>query len=316
MQIMSHKKILEVTRLSKNFKRVHAVKDISFDMDEGDIFAFLGPNGAGKTTTLRILLDIIRADSGTISWNLNGAQTSLPDPTLVGYLPEERGLYPELPVLRTLVYLASIRGMKPTLAREAALQWLERLELADRANEKLQALSKGNQQKVQFIASIIHKPRFAILDEPFSGLDPLNQELFIGYIQELNQQGCTILLSAHQMQLVERIARKVFLINHGEEVFYGNLTDIYQNNLQQHTFDITFEGLAPMDIWNNMPEVENTLPDGPNKLHITFAPGMEIRKILAMLSTIEGISNIKSKNSNLHDIYLNLVSKREQNVSF
>jgi len=312
---MSPNKILEVTRLSKSFKRVQAVKEISFHMEEGDIFAFLGPNGAGKTTTLRILLDIIRADSGTIRWNLNGAQSPLPDPTQMGYLPEERGLYPDLPVLRTLIYLASIRGMKPALAQSAAMQWLERLELADRANEKLQALSKGNQQKVQFIASILHKPRFAILDEPFSGLDPLNQELFIGYIQELNQQGSTILLSAHQMPLVERIARKVFLINHGEEVFYGDLTDIYQNNLQQHTFDITFDGLAPANIWSNMPEVESTLPDGPNKLHITFAPGLQIKKILGMLSAIEGISNIKSQNSNLHDIYLNLVRKKKQNVS-
>ncbi|TVQ18244.1 MAG: ATP-binding cassette domain-containing protein, partial [Bacteroidetes bacterium] len=139
---MSLKKFLEVNSLNKRFKKVHAVKDISFELEEGDVFAFLGPNGAGKTTTLRMLLDIIRADSGSIRWNFNGRTTALPEPTLTGYLPEERGLYLDLPVLRILVYLASIRGMEPSTARSEAMQWLERLDLDKRANEKLQTLSK------------------------------------------------------------------------------------------------------------------------------------------------------------------------------
>ncbi len=302
---------LEVNNLNKRFKKVHAVKNISFDLEEGDVFAFLGPNGAGKTTTLRILLDIIRADSGTIRWNFNGRSTSLPEPTLTGYLPEERGLYPDLPVLRSLVYLASIRGMDPAKARSEAMQWLERLDLAQRAQEKLQALSKGNQQKVQFIASILHKPAFAILDEPFSGLDPLNQELFIGFIQELNQQGTTILLSAHQMQLVEKIARKVFLIHNGQEVFYGKLSEIYNSKGQQQTIDISFNQPLEPTLWENLPGVENSILEEEQLVRLTFAQGMELNSIMKILSEVEGITHIKSHNSNLHDIFLNLVNKKQ-----
>lgn len=308
---MSVKTFLEVEKLNKRFKKVHAVKDISFKLEEGDVFAFLGPNGAGKTTTLRMLLDIIRADSGAIRWNFNGHTTSLPESTLTGYLPEERGLYLDLPVLRTLVYLASIRGMEPSDARSEAMQWLERLELADRANEKLQTLSKGNQQKVQFIASILHKPAFAILDEPFSGLDPLNQELFIGFIQELNRQGTTILLSSHQMQLVEKIARKVFLIHNGREVFNGKLSEIYSSNGQQHTLDISMNSPANQTSWENIPGVKNSIMEEEHKVRLTFEQGLDLNKIMRFLSDVEGISNIKSHNSNLHDIFLNLVNKKQ-----
>lgn len=302
--------VLEVNNLNKRFKNVHAVKDISFSLEEGDVFAFLGPNGAGKTTTLRILLDIIRADSGSIQWNLNGKNSSVPEPTQTGYLPEERGLYLDLPVLRTLGYLASIRGMEPAVAKAEAMQWLDRLDLADRANEKLQALSKGNQQKVQFIASILHKPSFAILDEPFSGLDPLNQELFIGFIQELNRQGTTILLSSHQMPLVEKIARKVFLIHNGQEVFNGKLSDIYQSLGQQHTIDVSLNEHAPELIWQDVHGVESFDREEDRKVRLIFKQGMELNNILGVLSGIEGIANVKSHNSNLHDIFLNLLHKK------
>jgi ABC-2 type transport system ATP-binding protein len=219
--------VLQVDSISKQFLNVKAVNNISFTVEKGDIFAFLGPNGAGKTTTLRILLDIIKSDSGQIEWNLDGKPGPLPKAALIGYLPEERGLYLDIPILRSLVYLASIRGMEKTEAKKTALDWLERLGLADRANEKLQVFSKGNQQKIQFVASILHKPAFAILDEPFSGLDPVNQEKFIEFIREINNQGTTILLSAHQMSLVEKIANKLFLINNGEELYYGSLSGIY-----------------------------------------------------------------------------------------
>ena len=187
MKEPSSKIILQVISISKSFLNIQAVKDITFSVEQGEIFAFLGPNGAGKTTTLRILLDIIRADNGNIYWNLNDSKSSLPSSEHIGYLPEERGLYLDIPILRSLVYLASIRGMNPAKAKQKALEWLERLELTNRANEKLQALSKKNQQKIQFIASILHQPSFAILDEPFSGLDPLNQEKFIEYIKEIRK---------------------------------------------------------------------------------------------------------------------------------
>jgi ABC-2 type transport system ATP-binding protein len=302
---------LQVNNLMKQFKNVVAVSDVSFSIEKGDIFAFLGPNGAGKTTTIRILLDIIKADSGSILWSLNGKESKLPPASLIGYLPEERGLYTDLPMIRSLVYLASIRGMDTKQAKIAAMEWLEKLELADRAKEKLQALSKGNQQKVQFIASILHKPAFAILDEPFSGLDPLNQEKFIGYIKELNEQGTTILLSSHHMPLVEKIARKVFLINSGKELFFGTLSEIFRKLGGQQILELGFEAEAPAAKLQNLPEVESLSLENSNQARITFRSDVDVNRALSVLSGIESIVSIKSHNSDLHDIFLNLVKTHQ-----
>jgi ABC-2 type transport system ATP-binding protein len=299
--------ILNVNQLTKNFRNVRAVKNISFDVNEGEIFAFLGPNGAGKTTTLRILLDIIKPDSGTITWQIKGSKTGLADPAFMGYLPEERGLYPDLPVLRTLVYLASIRGMNPKLARTEAMQWLEKLGLDKRANEKLQALSKGNQQKVQFVASILHKPRFAILDEPFSGFDPVNQELFIGFIKELQQNGTTVLLSAHQMQLVEKIASRVMLINKGEELFLGSLTQLYKRYSDRKTFEISLKSEIPLTQLTELDGAITADKSTHEKYHITFRPDMPVSAILSELASLKTISEVKSMTPSLHDIYVSLV---------
>ncbi len=307
---MLTEKVLEVKSLHKRFKTVHAVNDISFELERGDIFAFLGPNGAGKTTTLRILLDIIKADQGEIQWNLNGEQSKLPESSLIGYLPEERGLYVDLPVLRSLVYLASIRGMDAAKANSAAMEWLERMGLADRAKEKLQTLSKGNQQKVQFIASIVHKPAFAILDEPFSGLDPLNQELFLEYIRELNTQGCTVLLSSHQMQLVEKIARKIFLINHGKELYKGSLSGIYNAFGLQHTLELIFESEVPIETLEKINGAELVSALDSNGAKVVFSAEKKLPEIMKDLSALQGITNIKSQNSSLHDIFLELVKKK------
>lgn len=308
---MNSTQILKVRSLRKSFKNSRAVSDISFSLQQGDIFAFLGPNGAGKTTTLRILLDIIKADEGSITWNLNGSESAVPLSSLIGYLPEERGLYTDLPIIRSLVYLASIRGMDPLKARKAAMEWLEKLELADRAKEKLQTLSKGNQQKIQFVASILHKPAFAILDEPFSGLDPQNQEKFIEYIRELNEQGTTVLLSSHQMPLVEKIAGKIFLINKGEELYNGTLTDIYKTFGTQHMLDISFATEIPLEGLRLLPNCENIAITGDHMVTIAFRTGTDLKQILRNLSAFDGISNIKSQNSSLHDIFIKLVKEHQ-----
>jgi ABC-2 type transport system ATP-binding protein len=301
------KPILKVSSLSKSFMNLQAVNDISFSLEQGDIFAFLGPNGAGKTTTLRILLDIIKADSGRIEWNLNGGNNSLPSAEHIGYLPEERGLYLDIPIIRSLVYLASIRGMEPAAAKIAAMEWLERLELANRSKEKLQALSKGNQQKIQFIASILHKPAFAILDEPFSGLDPMNQEKFIDYIKEINKQGTTILLSAHQMSLVEKIADKVFLINNGQEVYNGSLTGIYEAFGKNHIIDLQYKLPVTESIFQTLSGLESVSQLNDCQVQLIFGQETDLNKALSELSGIEGISNITSHKPDLHDIFLQLV---------
>jgi len=303
--------ILEVNSLNKRYKNIHAVKDISFSLEQGDVFAFLGPNGAGKTTTLRMLLDIIRPDSGTIKWNLNGNASAVPPSENIGYLPEERGLYTDVPIIKSLVYMAAIRGMDPAIAKKTAMEWLEKFELADRAKEKLQVLSKGNQQKIQFIASIIHKPAFAILDEPFSGLDPINQEKFIDYIRDLNLQGTTILLSSHQMPLVEKIAKKVFLINQGQKLFCGALSELYKGFEKQQVLNISFNSNVNEERLKLLPEVENINWINPQEVKITFKAGVNLNNALSELIKIDSINNISSHNPDLHDIFLNLVKNHK-----
>lgn len=307
MKDMHLKTVLSVEALCKSFHNVQAVNDLTFSLDRGDIFAFLGPNGAGKTTTLRMLLDIIRPDTGRINWNLNGNQGRFPSAEQIGYLPEERGLYTDIPVIRSLVYLASIRGMEPSKARKAAMEWLERFSLADRAKEKLQALSKGNQQKIQFISSVLHQPAFIILDEPFSGLDPLNQEIFIDCIREINESGSTILLSAHQMSLVEKIAGKVFLINNGKEVYNGTLSGIYDSFGRKHIIDIHFDSAVDVTVFQTLEGVEKATQVDGCQVTLTIGQATDLNLPLAELAGMRGICDITTHKPDLHEIFLQLV---------
>jgi ABC-2 type transport system ATP-binding protein len=299
--------VLKVTSISKSFSNVKAVNNVSFSVNHGDIFAFLGPNGAGKTTTLRILLDIIKPDDGQITWNLDGISNQMPKAGLIGYLPEERGLYLDIPILKSLVYLASIRGMDKNDAKKAAMKWLERLELADRAKEKLQVLSKGNQQKIQFVASILHKPAFAILDEPFSGLDPLNQEMFIDFIKEINNQGTTIILSAHQMQLVEKVAHKIFLINKGEELYNGNLAGIFDSYGNKQIIELHYKSGLNEDLLRRFAGAENVEIIDNIKVKLTIKQNYDMKSVLSDLAKLEGVFDISSHKPDLHDIFLHLV---------
>lgn len=299
--------VLKVHSISKSFLNVKAVNNVSFSVVKGDIFAFLGPNGAGKTTTLRILLDIIKQDSGQIEWNLNGKSGLVPDPEQIGYLPEERGLYPDIPIFKSLVYLASIRGMSQSSAKKSALEWLERIGLAGRAKEKLQALSKGNQQKIQFLASILHKPAFLILDEPFSGLDPINQELFIDFIKEINNQGTTILISAHQMSLVEKIANKIFLINNGGEIYNGSLSGIYETYGRKQIIELQFESYTDVAGFQFFNEAESVNRIDGLRVKLTFGQNTNLKIVFHELAQIEGICDIVSRKPDLHEIFLHLV---------
>jgi len=293
MKEPSSRTILQVNSICKSFLNVQAVKDIGFSIEQGDVFAFLGPNGAGKTTILRILLDIIRADSGSIQWQINGNKCALPSAEHIGYLPEERGLYLDIPVLSSLVYLATIRGMDKSKAKLKALDWLKRLELADRANEKLHVLSKGNQQKIQW-------------------LDPLNQEKFIAYIKEINEQGTTILISAHQMNLVEKIANKVLLINKGQQLYYGNLTRIYDLFAEQHIINIRLDTPASTNKIQLFKGVESLNYLDDVNVQLILRLGFNLNSALYELAKMEGIKSVTSYKPDLHDIFLQLVNKHNQ----
>ncbi len=211
--------VLAVHGITKAFKDRVAVDELSFEVQRGEIFGFLGPNGAGKTTSLRMILGITHPDRGSVTFD--GAPQV--DRHRIGYLPEERGLFEDQKVIDTLVYLGELRGLSTRDARAAGARWLERLGLDDRAKSKLNELSKGMQQKIQFAGAVLHAPTLAILDEPFSGLDPLNQELFLSVVRELRDQGTTVLFSAHQLNLVERLCDRFLLIARGREVLSGSL---------------------------------------------------------------------------------------------
>jgi ABC-2 type transport system ATP-binding protein len=218
--------VVRPDRVGKSFGDRRAVEDLSLTVLRGEVFALLGPNGAGKTTTVRMLVGVIRPDEGRIVVTLDARTTDVLAADTTGYLPEDRGLYRDIPVLRTLIYFGRLRGLEKREAKRRALEWLEREHLLDRRDERVDALSKGNQQRVQLIASLIHRPALAILDEPFAGLDPLSQESFLSLVTELRAAGTTIILCAHQMDLVERAADRVLLMNKGREILSGSLDEL------------------------------------------------------------------------------------------
>jgi ABC-2 type transport system ATP-binding protein len=215
--------ILTVDGLVKRYGDFLAVDHVSFEVGEAEIFGLLGPNGAGKTTTIRAIMDIIKPDEGSVAV-FGGSPDEAREH--VGYLPEERGLYRDLTLVEVLVYLAELKGTPRGVARERAETWLARVELDDRAGDKVKDLSRGMQQKLQFAATLIHDPDLLILDEPFQGLDPVNVGLLKRLIRELQAEGKTIALSAHQMNLVEELCDRIVLIDEGRVVLYGGLAEI------------------------------------------------------------------------------------------
>ncbi|GLX68885.1 ABC transporter ATP-binding protein [Paenibacillus glycanilyticus] len=215
---------LVVDRVHKQYGEKKAVNGISFEVEEGEIYGLLGANGAGKTTTMRMVLGLIYPDEGKILYN--GKPYTEEQLSMLGYLPEERGLYPRVKISEQLVYLAQLRGMSKHDADANLKQWLERFEVPEYYNKKLEELSKGNQQKIQFIASVIHKPRIVILDEAFSGLDPVNVELLKSTVKELRNAGTSMLFSTHRMEHVEELCRNITILHRSNPVLQGNVREI------------------------------------------------------------------------------------------
>ena len=218
---------VEVSHLAKRFGETQAVADVSFDVNHGEIFGLLGPNGAGKTTTIRLILDIFKPDSGTVSV-LDGPMSE-EKKAIIGYMPEERGLYQDMKLERCLVYLAGLKGLSTTEARKRVNIYLERFDLLQHKNKKVKELSRGMQQKAQIINTVLHHPQLLIVDEPFSGLDPVNTQLVKELMDELRQDGTTIIMSTHMMHQVEELCDRIVLINKGRNVLYGPLNEIQRD---------------------------------------------------------------------------------------
>jgi len=233
---------IEVDNLSKSFGSTRAVEDVSFAVEQGEIFGLLGPNGAGKTTTIRMVLDIFKPDRGKVSI-LDGPMSEAKKKR-IGYMPEERGLYQDIPLERCLLYLATLKGVQEREARRRLAQYLERFDLAEHKNKKVKELSKGMQQKAQIISTILHQPELIVIDEPFTALDPVNVQLVKGLICELHQQGTTIIMSTHQMHLVEALCERILLINQGRDVLNGKLEEI-QQHFSGHAVFVRVQGELP-----------------------------------------------------------------------
>ena len=214
---------LKIENVSKRYGEKVAVDNISLEMNEPGVFGLLGTNGAGKTTTIRMLLGILKKDSGEITWN--GKEVKRKNVNF-GYLPEERGIYPKVKIFDQLVYFAELKGMKKQQAKEEINYWMGRLKVEEYKEMLAEKLSKGNQQKIQFITAILNNPELIVLDEPFSGLDPVNTELLKDVILELVKKGKYIIMSSHQMSSIEEFCSDVVIINRGKTVLKGNLKEI------------------------------------------------------------------------------------------
>ena len=231
--------MLQITNLTKQFKKIKAVDNISLKVQKGDIYGFLGPNGAGKTTSIRMIMGIIKPDNGTIK--LNGSDINTINRKKLGYLPEDRGLYQKQNISEILYYFGCLKGLDKKDSKNRANLWLERFYLDDQKGRKIEELSKGNQQKIQFIIALLHDPQLIILDEPFTGLDPVNQILLKEVIKEKQEEGKTIIFSTHQMEQVERLCNNICLINKGHILLEGPLSEIRKSH-SEDVIELNFSG--------------------------------------------------------------------------
>jgi len=296
---------LRLEDVSKRYDGLTAVDQLSLKIEQGWMFGLLGPNGAGKTTTIRMILDIIRPDQGRILFGDSDRQLEPPN---VGYLPEERGLYRKMKVIDLLVFLAVVKGMERNLARREAERWLDRFDLAGRSLKKVEELSKGLQQQVQFIACVIHRPPLLILDEPFTGLDPVNVNRIKDLILELNEAGTTVILSTHQMEQVEKLCQHICLINRGRKVLDGRLNEI-KSRYGRNTIRLEFDG--PKDFLAGHPLVEHMDLYGQ---YVELRPksSADPQEILQAAMDSVRIRRYEIVEPSLNDIFIEKVRERDE----
>ncbi len=300
---------IKVTDIIKQYAKVTAVNQASFSVDNGEIVALLGPNGAGKSSIVRMLVGFTRPDSGSIEISHQAQITPSIPKECLGYLPEDRGLFLDRTLQDNLMYFAKLRGLSKSEATRKINYWLERFELTDRAAENLKSLSKGNQQKIQLISAVLHDPKVAILDEPFSGLDPINQEFVVEIIKEFRDKGMTILLSAHQMNLVERLADRVVLMNLGKVVSQGSLTEIrHQLNDGKKLF-IQFSTEVEASRLSNLKSVTTYEVKPNNQYDLTTSEDYSLNQIIDEVKTLGEVLDIRSEHLSLHDLYLKAIKQ-------
>ena len=306
---------IEVLAVEKNYSSVKAVQGLSFKVEAGKIFALLGPNGAGKSSLIRMLVGLTLPDAGSIHVKLNQqAQPRLPE-NCFAYLPEDRGLYPDKSVTDNLIYIGRLRGMNVSEIQAQLAIWLPRLDLLDKAKENLAKLSKGNQQKVQLISCLIHQPKLLVLDEPFSGLDPINQEHVVSILGELRNAGTTIVLSAHQMALVERLADSMLLLNKGQQVALGSLDQVIEQLSPINQYLVKFADAQSKESLASCPSISAAERlDDERQFLVTPRQGLSVNDLLHDLMAIAEIADFSRQRPSLHELYLRAVQQHNQQV--
>ena len=304
------KNLLSIDSVSKKFGSHTALNNISLNIAEGCIYGLLGPNGAGKTTLIRIINQISLPDSGKVFFNnqeLNASHIKQ-----IGYLPEERGLYPKMKIGEQAIYLAQLKGMDRKMARLELKKWFEKFEISDWWNKKVTELSKGMAQKVQFIVTVLHKPKLLIFDEPFSGFDPINANLIKDEILQLNKEGATVIFSTHRMESVEELCEYITLINKSNKILDGNLDEI-KKDFKTNTFEVAVNAPDAKSLENKLKlEYETFDPTfrtiGDNlRMNIRLVSGQNSDKLINLLNSNSRLIHFKEVIPNVNEIFINSV---------
>jgi ABC-2 type transport system ATP-binding protein len=296
---------IELNKVRKTYDHFVAVDDLSFKIEEGVVFGLLGPNGAGKTSSIRMMIGITVPDSGEI--NMFGAPFTRKALHRVGYLPEERGLYKKMKILDQLIFMGELHGLDAKTARQRSVEWSERMEIADWLPKKVEELSKGMQQKIQFIATLLHDPDFIVMDEPFSGLDPINVVLLKNVLLELKAKGKTILFSTHQMDTVEKLCDSICLINHGKAVLQGDLKQI-KSNYGKNNVQIEYEGDGN---FLQQTQLVGSYNNYGNYVEVRMAPGADPQQLLRAVAERSRVNKFELMEPSLEEIFIETVGKTD-----
>lgn len=297
---------LQVENVTKQYGDKTAVSSINFNVRPGEIFGLLGANGAGKTTTMRMVLGLIYPDEGQILWKGKGYHEELR--RIMGYLPEERGLYPKIRVSDQITYLAELRGMNRREADKSLKEWLERFNVSEYYSKRVEELSKGNQQKIQFIAAVIHRPEILILDEAFSGLDPVNVELLKSTVMELKNEGTSILFSSHRMEHVEELCENIIILDRSQTKLQGNLKEIKRKFPKERVMLVTEGKVSGLDNIRGVKGVRETA----SGYDIQIEDVSVAQEILSTASSQSTVYRFEVMEPTLNDIFIRTVGEKRE----
>ncbi len=302
--------IIEVENVGKTFVGHVALDNVSLQVPTGKVYGLLGPNGAGKTTLIRIINHITAPDTGRVLFD--GHQLTAADVAHIGYLPEERGLYKKMKVAEQIIYLGRLRGMTRSDAITATDEWLRRFDLTEWRNKKIEALSKGMAQKVQFISTVIHRPELLIFDEPFSGFDPVNANQLKREILRLKDEGATILFSTHNMASVEEVCERITLINHSRVVLEGDVAEV-RRSFSKHLYDIELAGQAPLAPAEGIYTVEACEANKMGGIHaeIRLCEGVATRDAIAHINSHCDLVGFSEKLPTMNEVFIETVQRKE-----